>query len=215
MAVMSVFATFGLTGVAQAAPVEIAVNGGFETGDFTGWELFPGTGGAAQQQIVTTNPSSGTYAARLTENNPAANIIKQANLFPGQWTEGQAIQISLDYRGTTAAGGLMFVELFNELDGGGVGPGSGIIGGPLFGGPTADDWQTFTTTAFAGPITDGGITLQLAVICGADPNCVADFYIDNVSIVADVVPIPAAVWLFGSALLGMGGLSRKLRAKAS
>ena len=31
----------------------------------------------------------------------------------------------------------------------------------------------------------------------------------NVSITADVVPIPAAVWLFASALLGLGGLRRK------
>jgi len=208
MAAVSVIATFGLAGAAQAAPVELAVNGGFETGDFTGWAQFPGTGGAASQQIVTTNPSSGTFAARLTENNPAANILKQANLAPGLWTAGQEITISFDYRGTTAAGGLMFVELFNELDGGGVGPGSGIIGGPLFGGATADTWQTFTTTAFAGPDTSGGITLQLAAICGADANCVSDFYIDNVSIVADVVPIPAAVWLFGSAL-GMMGWTRR------
>ena len=67
-------------GAAQAAYQDIAINGGFENGDFTGWALFPGSLGPAGQQISSTNPSSGLYSGRLTETAAAANIIKQANL---------------------------------------------------------------------------------------------------------------------------------------
>lgn len=184
---------------------DIAVNGDFETGDFTGWAQFPGSLGAGGQTIVAGNPGS---AANLNEPNPAANIIKQANLLPGLWTAGQAIDIQFDLKGTASAGGVFFVEFFNELDGGGVGPGSGILS--VIANPNAS-WTTYNFSTVAGPDTSGGVTLQFNSTCGADANCVADFSIDNVSISADVnpVPVPAAAWLFGSAVIGLAGLKRK------
>jgi len=195
-------------GAAQAALTDIAVNGDFETGDFTGWAQFPGSLGAAGQTIVTGNPGS---AANLNEPNPAANIIKQANLLPGTWLGGETIDIQFDLKGSAAAGGVFFVEFFNELDGGGVGPGSGILA--VIASPTAD-WSTYNYSTTANASATGGITLQFNSTCGADANCVADFTIDNVSIMADVsaVPVPAAVWLFGSGLLGLVGVARRKKA---
>lgn len=205
------FATLLLcAGSAQAAPIELAVNGGFETGDFTGWAQFPGSAGPAGQTISSTNPSSGSFSGRLTEPNPAANIIKQANLAPGLWTEGQEITISFDYRGTASAGGVLFAELFSEIDGGGTSSSVILGGGPLFPNADPNTWTSVSFTGFAGPDTSGGITLQLNAACGADANCVSDYYIDNVSIMADVVPIPAAVWLFGSGLGMLGWMRRKV-----
>ena len=84
----------------------------------------------------------------------------------------------------------------------------------MFPDANPDVWQTVSFTGFAGPDTSGGITLQLNAACGADANCVSDYFIDNISIKADVVPIPAAVWMFGSALLGLAGLKRKLGVSA-
>lgn len=204
-------------GVAQAAYQDIAVNGGFETGDFTGWTLFPGSAGAAGQNVSSVNPSSGTYSGQLTEFNPAANIIKQANLLPGAWTEGQMIDVSFDIRGSAAAGGVLFAELFMELSGGGVGPGSGILGGgPLFPNADPDVWTTYNFSVAAGPDTSGGVTLQFNSACAPIAGCVADYFIDNVTISADVevpqVPVPAAVWLFGSGLLGLIGVARRKKA---
>jgi hypothetical protein len=49
--------------------------------------------------------------------------------------------------------------------------------------------------------------LQLAASCAWNSTCTAVF--DNVDV--DPVPIPAAVWLFGSGLMGLFGLSRKRR----
>ena len=194
-------------GTAQAAYVDIAVNGDFETGDFTGWATFPGSLGAGGQTIVAGNPGS---AANLNEPNPAANIIKQANLLPGTWLGGEAIDIQFDLKGSAGAGGVFFVEFFNELDGGGVGPGSGILS--VIANPSAN-WTTYNYSTVADASATGGITLQFNSTCGADPGCFADFSIDNVQIWADVdvsaVPVPAAVWLFGSGLLGLIGVARR------
>ena len=195
-------------GAAQAVVQDIAVNGDFETGDFTGWEQFPGSLGPAGQTIVAGNPGS---AANLNEPAAAANLIKQANLLPGAWVGGETIDIQFDMKGSAGAGGVLFVEFFNELSGGGVGPGGGILA--AIGNPTAD-WTTYNYSTVVDASATGGITLQLAAVCGAVEGCFADFSIDNVQIFADVaaVPIPAAVWLFGSGLVSLVGVARRKKA---
>lgn len=200
-----------IASTSQAAITELAVNGGFETGDFTGWTQFPGSLGASGQQISAVNPSSGSFSGFLTEPSPSANIIKQANLAPGAFTPGQAINIAFDYRGAAAAGGVLFAELFSELTGGGVSSAVILGGGPLFPNGDPDVWTSVSFTGFAGPDTSGGITLQFNAACGADANCVSEYFIDNVSITADIaaVPVPAAAWLFGSALLGLAGANKR------
>jgi hypothetical protein len=201
-----------MAGAANAALIELAVNGGLETGDFTGWVQFPGSLGAAGQQISAVNPSAGTFSANLTEPDPAANIIKQANLAPGAWTPGQEINISFDYRGTATAGGVLFAELFSEIAGGGTSSSVILGGAPLFPNGDPNVWTSAAFTGFAGPDTSGGITLQFNAACGADAGCVSDYFIDNVSIMADVavIPVPAAVWLFGSALGLLGWMKRRV-----
>lgn len=177
------FALTVFAGTSQAAVTNIAVNGDFETGDFTGWTQFPGSLGEAGQTIVAGNPG---WAARLNEPNAAGSVIKQANLLPGEWTEGQQVDIEFEIRGSAAAGGVFFAEFFSELAGGGTSKTEILSGGPLF--PNADPnvWTKFNFSATVGPDSSGGITLQLKSSCGADAGCVADYTIDNVIINADV-----------------------------
>jgi hypothetical protein len=197
-----------LTGVAQAGPVDVAENGGFETGDLSGWTPFDFGGGV--NGVTTMNPSSGVYAS--TNNctgGPCDALIKNANKGIGVVTPGQAITVSFDYRGTTAAGGVIFAELFSELAVSGVSKSELLGGGPLFPNANPDVWETAVFNTTLGDNVDGGVTLQLKASCGADANCVADIYFDNASMVVNPVPVPAAVWLFGSGLIGLIGIARR------
>lgn len=189
---------------AMAGNIELVVNGGFESGDFTGWTQFPNLG---TQAISGVNPSSGAFSANLVSTGqPTNSLIKAANVGIGTVTAGMQVDISFDMRGTVADGGVVFAEFFSELDGGGVSSAEILSGGPLFPNADPDTWTTFTFTTFAGPDVSGGITLQLGAVCGGAPTCVSDIYFDNVSMT--VVPVPGAVWLFGSAL-GLLGLRKR------
>lgn len=194
-------------GTVQAAQIEI--NGGFETGDFTGWAQYPS--GGTTQSIITTNPSSGTYAANV--NIPAGagavnNVLKQERLLDGTGllSAGDIVSYSFDVRGSAADGGVLFLENFCET----AGP---LCGQDLTVINATTEWATITGDFTLGAGVEA-YTLQFAAVCGAAATCTADYYFDNVSITADVnpVPVPAAVWLFGSGLLGLIGVARRKKA---
>ena len=205
-------AAMGITlfaGAAQAALTDISDNGSFETGDFTGWAQYPS--GGTTQTITTINPSSGTYAANV--NIPAGagavnNVLKQERLLDGTGllSAGDVISYSFDYRGSAADGGVLFLENFCETD-------NFLCGQDLFQLTATDNWQTFSGSFTLGAGVTA-YTMQFAAVCGASNTCTADYYFDNVSIIADVnaVPVPAAVWLFGSGLLGLIGVARRKKA---
>jgi hypothetical protein len=201
-------------GAAQAIVQDVAVNGGFETGDFTGWTQFPQTG----TQTVVTPGNASTYAANLnvpvrSQTDPGVdNLIKNANLAAGLLTPGATVTVTWDMKGSLAgAGGVVFVELFSELSGGGTSKAEIYTGGPIF--PTAD-WQSFVWNTTLGPDVTGGVTLQLKTACGPVEGCGVDAYFDNITITTDVsaIPVPAAVWLFGSGLVGLVGVARRKKA---
>jgi hypothetical protein len=78
-------------------------------------------------------------------------------------------------------------------------------------------WQLWTRTNFDGSSsTDIGMTSECAAPIGGSGPCFSS-YDDSANVfqgtpgiwTATVVPIPAAVWLFGSALAGLGWQKRK------
>jgi len=190
-------------GAVQAA--QLAVNGDFETGDFTGWTQFPGAG----TQSITSDNNGGLWAGNITVGGgPFNTVLKQANLAAGLLTPGQTVNVSFDAKGSYPDGGVLFVENFSELSGGGV----SFNDLKTFGITNA--WQTFSYSTILGPDVSGGFTLQFAGVCGAAASCLSDSFLDNISITADVssVPVPAAVWLFGSGILGLIGVARRKKA---
>lgn len=185
---------------AASAQIELVDNGGFETGDFTGWDEVFGVTAATSM----VNPASGLWSANLDASSAGANdvFIKSSNRGIGQVSPGDPVTVSFDARGTLADGGVFFVELISEFAG--KGGTSEILAGPFGIDPDPDTWTNFVFNTTAGGDVDGGLTLLLKSSCGATGTCVADMYFDNASMT--IIPEPAS-----AALLGLSGLALLFR----
>lgn len=189
LSILAALALVLCAGAAQADPFELAVNGGFETGTFDGWTLFP----SAPGNISLVSPGhTGSYAAYLNNAvTPSATLIKNANIGVGVVVPGELITISFYAKGSTAVGGVAFAEFFSEIEGGGTSKSQILGGAPLALDPDPNVWKHFTFTTTAGPDVSGGVTLQLTATTGADPSSVAQIYYDDASVTVDRAPVPA------------------------
>jgi hypothetical protein len=199
-------------GAAQA--VNVVPNGTFESG-LDGWLEFPngGTIGLA----ADNGPSApGSQSAQLVADPSGGGasfpLIKVERLAPGLLTPFADVTVSFDARAPLQTqsfpeivGGVVFIaELFSEFTEPG-GTNEIILGGA----PLTTDWQTFVINTTLGADVSGGVSLLFKADCGANPTCRLTANIDNVSIDTAVVPVPAAVWLFGSGLIGLVGVARR------
>lgn len=181
----------------QASAADVAVNGSFETGDFTGWTDFL----SPDATIETASPQDGSFYVRIDNQNDSgvAAIMKGSNFGAGTLPNGAAVEVRFWARGSAGAGGVHFAELFTELSGGGTSKTEILGGAPLF--PSSDTvWQEYVFNTTLGPDASGGVTLQFNAATGAVAGSFSTLEIDNVSV--DVVPEPSSL-----ALLGLGGLA--------
>jgi hypothetical protein len=91
-----------------ADAVNLIQNGGFETGNFTGWTLVPGSNSIVAQagQIPGLGPHSGTYFAALEENPPNPYAILSQTISD---TPGQPLQLAFSY---ASAGSCIHCQVF-------------------------------------------------------------------------------------------------------
>ncbi len=199
---MKTFAMCALVAAAGTVSAqELAVNGGFETGDTTGWVSFPGP---TSTFLTTGDAASGSFAGEIFNPDVAVGaVVKQANVGIGIVNPGDEIQISFKAKGDFLIGGVLFAEFFSEIDGGGTSSSQILSGGPIFVNPVAD-YQTFNFTVFAGPDVSGGVTLQFVAATGAAQGSFALAKIDDVSIFR--IPSPGT-----ASLLGLAGLAATRR----
>ena len=164
---------------------DVADNGGFESGDFTGWEqaLINGT-----QTVGAFDPTEGAFAANLNNDIPAtASLIKNANKGVGVVSPGDNITVSFDARGSAEAGGVAFAELFSELTGGGTSSSVILGGGPLALNPDPNIWTSFQFSEVAGTDVSGGLTLQLNATTGGNTGSFSNIFFDNIKIIDEDV----------------------------
>ena len=165
---------------------ELTTNGDFETGALNidddpanGWTLFC-DGANVSCEATMDEANGGVWSGHLVAQGGIGDaVIKNANIGIGTVEPNSPISVSVDIKGTTADGGVVFVQFFSELCGGGVSKEEFVGGGAIF--PT-DTWQTFTLDTTTGPDVCGGVTLQLKSACGAATTCIGDAFFDNASV---------------------------------
>jgi len=175
------------------------INGGFESGDFNGWQTLP-TGGSIFD--IVADSASGSWAAYMfNDADASAALLKQTGIGAGSIQPGDMVHVEFSAKGSAGIGGVFFAELFSVDAGGGVTQSEILGGAPLF---FTDTYQTYSFDTFAGPDVAGGLTLQLGAITAAEPDSFSEAFIDNV--VVTFVPTPGTL-----AFLGLGGLAATRR----
>lgn len=193
-------------------PTLAITNGGFETGDFTGWATIGDT--SIQTAAFGSGPTEGTFEALLTTETgavPVADLEAFLGLSPGSLGngfEGSAIRqsfsantrdiLSFDWNFLTNNNipDFAFVVI-NGLDIlADAGSSTLIPSSTVF--PLETGFRTFSfTIPSAGPYT-----LGIGVVDLNDPLFDSGLLVDNVRL--QPIPEPGTLFLLGSGLIGLG-----------
>jgi hypothetical protein len=163
--------------VSEASAQNVLINGDFETGDLTGWEI---AGGNPSATVFVQSPDNGptlpgTHNAYLENFGEGIGLNLKQSTAPGTAAEGE-VTYSFDLKLDSAnIGGVVFVQMFAEQDGVGIVGGSGLLG-PLW---PWDVWTTYTGS-FMAPAGTDFLTIRIEAATGADIGADCLLHADNV-----------------------------------
>jgi len=180
VAAMALLAISAQVGTASAS----LANGGFETGDFSGWSVDAGSNWA---MVIDTGAYAGTYHAELGTYGTAGTITHDAFATTAGQQYTVSFALSNDSKDTTNVFQALWNGQIQALN------------------PVLDATQSTPYTLYKFTATADTTSSSLAFNFQNDQSV---FHLDNVD--ATPTPIPAAFWLLGSGLAGLAGLRRKM-----
>lgn len=179
VAAMAICAMGAQVGAAHAA----LVNGDFETGDFTGWTIDTVNNWALV--INSGTQHGGNYEAQLGTYGTAGTLSQAFSTTAGQ-EYTMSFWLANDYKDATN----VFSVLWNNQV---------VALNPVIDPTVASGYTKYAFTASAADATS---TLAFNFL-----NDQSVYHLDDVE--ATPTPIPAAVVLFGSGLMGLAGLKKR------
>lgn len=195
-----------------ASAANLLVNAGFEDTPFVGAEE-PGAGtgwasygapfriqqaGGGCEPISCAGPHGGTVSLKVFGD---AGVFQDFAATEGDSFEGSVWAINPENADVLTGGQIgLAVLIFFDAGGGII---SDVASNVLTSASTIDEWMELT---LAGVAPTGTASVRFQVFTTGGGGGAPRF--DDASLTR-VVPIPGAVWLFGSGLIGLMGLRRK------
>ena len=182
-----------LMGVASAQ--NLLVNGDFETGDLTGWQVF---GATVTVDSPDNGPSlPGTHNAFLENFAEAANLTLKQSTAAGSAGPG-TVYYAFDAKFVQAeAGGVVHVECFAEQTNVGVIGGTGIITIAVPSGDWLVDEPNYSGT-FVAPANTDFLTFQISAVTGAIVGSICRVKVDNAHLAQAGPPVATEDMSMGS-----------------
>lgn len=233
---LAVVLAFGLVGLGTASAGQILINGGFETGDFTGWLVFDQPGGDGSffvdpttltpvSSLPTVGPAGGAFYAVSDQGDPGAHVLIQLfTVAPGWLPPGWRAILAFDMFVNDSndgpivnPAGLDYSAVPNQharvdLLSGTAGPfetGAGVLRNFYLSVDPGGSPHAYTHYSFDITNEVGGGGTFLIRFAEVDNQGFLNQGVDNVSIAG--VPEPASAVLLGLGLLGLIGFGYRRR----